>query len=474
MMLTHRATFFLSAALLAAPSALASDHFVNPPESIQAVMDSAADGDRIFVGPGTYFEVINFNGKQLELVGTAGAAQTIIDGSGGGTTVVRASSSEPVGTSIKGFTLTNGAGAPFPSSFGFDYYGGGIHANDGAQLTVEDCVITHNGWGTGTFAGGVYSGGQNSSGLYTHVALTRCVITDNRAWASGGATLVDGYGTMTFNHCTVANNSSDNFFGHQGGVSMANNGTIIVRNSIVYGNPGVDIGAFGPPYDVGTFADVESSCVGTSYAGANNISADPLFAETVDYTLSALSPCVDAGDPLWGLFPDAAMPDMGARWLGWSSSAANIFCTTEAAQGSVCPCGNNGGQDEGCANGTGVGAKLSYSGTTSISQADLMFSASQLIPNQQALYFQGKQALNNGAGTFFGDGLRCAGGGVIRLEVLFADAFGECQTSTDLIAKGRVQQGDTRYYQVWYRDPDASACGSGFNLSHGIELTFTP
>jgi hypothetical protein len=110
----------------------------------------------------------------------------------------------------------------------------------------------------------------------------------------------------------------------------------------------------------------------------------------------------------------------------------------------------------------------------SISQADLVLSASQLVPNQQALYFQGQQALNGGDGIFFGDGLRCAGGGVIRLEVAFADAFGECHTTTDLIAKGGVQQGDTRYYQLWYRDPSTTVCGSGFNLSHGIEVTFTP
>jgi hypothetical protein len=34
--------------------------------------------------------------------------------------------------------------------------------------------------------------------------------------------------------------------------------------------------------------------------------------------------------------------------------------------------------------------------------------------------------------------------------------------------------GDLKRYQIWYRDPAASPCGSGFNLSNGIEVNWTP
>ena len=38
---------------------------------------------------------------------------------------------------------------------------------------------------------------------------------------------------------------------------------------------------------------------------------------------------------------------------------------------------------------------------------------------------------------------------------------------------GQIGPGQTWYFQGWYRDP-AGPCGSGFNLTNGIEVTFTP
>ena len=35
-----------------------------------------------------------------------------------------------------------------------------------------------------------------------------------------------------------------------------------------------------------------------------------------------------------------------------------------------------------------------------------------------------------------------------------------------------IQPADTRYFQLWYRDPLGGL--SGFNLSNGLEITFCP
>jgi len=154
-------------------------------------------------------------------------------------------------------------------------------------------------------------------------------------------------------------------------------------------------------------------------------------------------------------------------------ASGTSFCFGDGS-GSFCPCGNFGGTGEGCANGTGSGALMTSSGSNSVSTADFGLAASGLDPSQPGLYFQGNNAVNGGLGNAFGDGLRCAGGAVIRLQVRFADATGVSATTANLVVKGGVAAGDTKRYQLWYRNPFTTPCGAGFNLSNGIEMVFTP
>ncbi|MAF67592.1 MAG: hypothetical protein CMJ84_18295 [Planctomycetes bacterium] len=142
--------------------------------------------------------------------------------------------------------------------------------------------------------------------------------------------------------------------------------------------------------------------------------------------------------------------------------------------GTMCPCGNSSGPGEGCGNGNGPGAILGASGTTSISAGDLVLSGSQLIANQPGLYFQGNNAVSGGNGVTFGDGLRCAGGNVVRLQVRVADSSGASATTINVGAAAGVSAGDTKRYQLWYRDPASSPCGTTFNLTSGIEALWTP
>ena len=123
--------------------------------------------------------------------------------------------------------------------------------------------------------------------------------------------------------------------------------------------------------------------------------------------------------------------------------------------------------------GSGAGAILAGSGSASISADDLILDCAQLIPSQPGLYFQGNNAVNSGNGNPFGDGLRCAGGGVIRLQVRFADTAGASETSISVSGGGGVAPGDVKRYQLWYRDPNLSFCGFGFNLSNGVEVSWS-
>ncbi len=298
--------------------------------TIQAAITAAPSPAVILVSPGTYTEKIDLGGKDLYVVSVEGPATTIIDSSAHNDSCVTARNGETLAACVSGFTLTGGAGKPFPSSYGFDHYGGGVYVGGGSSLCVENCWIVDNGIGTGTFAGGVYSGGTGS-----HAEVRGCLIAGNHAWASGGATLVDGNATMSLSRCTVYGNTANSWsFGHQGGVSMANGGDVTLVDCIVWGNAGYQIKAFGGIYGNGTSAVCTYSCVEGGFSGAGTRAGDPLFvgAGSGDFTLQSTSPCIDAGDPASALDPDGTRADMGSFFF----SQGPIVTSTATVYGVGC------------------------------------------------------------------------------------------------------------------------------------------
>jgi hypothetical protein len=147
------------------------------------------------------------------------------------------------------------------------------------------------------------------------------------------------------------------------------------------------------------------------------------------------------------------------------------YCYNDAGS-TACPCGNPGVGVAGCGNSTGAGGALGTAGTVSLAENDLVFQAHQLRPNQPVLLFAGLNAVNGGSGILFGDGLRCAGGSLARLGVKAADTAGSASWGPGLASGQGWFPGEVRRFQAWYRDPVISPCGSGFNLTNGIEVAF--
>ena len=137
------------------------------------------------------------------------------------------------------------------------------------------------------------------------------------------------------------------------------------------------------------------------------------------------------------------------------------------APGVVCPCGNDPVTQGGCANSSGDGALLDAAGSTSVAADSLVLTVSNAVPGQPGLVFAGLNAVANP----FGDGVRCAGGGVVRLPVRVPDSQGSYEERSVASTLG-LTGGDLRRFQGWYRDP-AGPCGTGFNLTNGYEVTFT-
>lgn len=143
------------------------------------------------------------------------------------------------------------------------------------------------------------------------------------------------------------------------------------------------------------------------------------------------------------------------------------FCAGDGNP-AACPCGNNGGPGEGCANSTNQGGLLSSSGSTRVALDDLVLTASQLPANRFGLIFSGTDsvALN------FGDGIRCVGGAIQRYGIQNSGAAGVIAQS-NVASLGGLNAGDTRDFQCWYRDT-GGPCSSGFNVSNAQTVSFRP
>jgi hypothetical protein len=146
-----------------------------------------------------------------------------------------------------------------------------------------------------------------------------------------------------------------------------------------------------------------------------------------------------------------------------------------------CPCGNNNDGTlplGGCAhdeayNGNGAaGARLDASGQASVSNDSVVLMGSRGQVSNSTLFFQGNNDLS-GTGVFLGDGLRIAGGGVIRIQAKATNSNGDASTSIGISAKTGVSAGETKYYQWWIRDPAGSSCGAESNTSNGYMVTWT-
>ncbi|MBL8863824.1 MAG: PD40 domain-containing protein [Planctomycetes bacterium] len=160
------------------------------------------------------------------------------------------------------------------------------------------------------------------------------------------------------------------------------------------------------------------------------------------------------------------------------------FC---AGVASVCPCANGGVGAAGCENSrTTGGALLRGFGSARLAADQVTLLAIGLPSGSSALFFQGTARENGGAGVAFGDGLRCAGGAVIRLATYgvvagtAAIGFGGTAglgggTTTPIHQLGNIPPtGGTRTYQVWYRNSAVFCTAATYNLSNGVEITWLP
>jgi hypothetical protein len=143
---------------------------------------------------------------------------------------------------------------------------------------------------------------------------------------------------------------------------------------------------------------------------------------------------------------------------------------------SACPCANGGvaGDTQGCRNSLGREGWLAALGVASVGQDTLVLSG-QNMTNAAALFFQGNVSIGGGAGAVFGDGLLCPAQNVTRLatrvNVAGASVF-PAASDPRLSTLGGLVGGETRTYQVLYRDAASYCTAAAFNLTNGVAVTW--
>lgn len=176
------------------------------------------------------------------------------------------------------------------------------------------------------------------------------------------------------------------------------------------------------------------------------------------------------------------VPSKDVARLRACSEVGTTYCFGDGL-GAACPCGNTSsvGARAGCLNSFGTGAALRASGLASVSNDSLVLAASGMSQaNHIPTFFQGTLATNGGAGSAFGDGLRCASGSTLRIgatpAVLGACTFGAGFPGGALISvRGAIPAaGATRTYQAFYRNAANFCTPSTFNLTNGVSVSWAP
>ena len=308
--------------------------------TIQAGIDAAEDGDWVLVEPGTYYENINFNGKNITVGSlflttndTIYISQTVIDGNQNDRVVTFPNCESEA--KLIGFTIQNGntgAGgggivcqnnsSPTLSNLkvinNIAYNGGGICVLQNSHPSILNSTISNNAiFGNGV--GGGIAFYQNSD-----VLLINVEIKNNYAYSGGGlfssnsnihmkkviiSENIAPYGDAIYSECSdieIVNTTITNQVGPVA-VIYGHNSNLIMVNSILWNLNAIQQVYYTSP-DSNTFMVIDHSNIlngdeitvsqnCTLYWIDGNIDSDPQFVDSVnnDYHLTENSPCIDAG-----------------------------------------------------------------------------------------------------------------------------------------------------------------------------------
>jgi hypothetical protein len=313
---------------------------------------------------------------------------------------------------------------------------------DGVNGVISALAVYDDGHGSALYAAGRF---QEAGGL----SANQIARWDGTNWSSLGSGIDPAAGRVL----SLVEFDDGNGPGLYAGGDFQSAGSIPVENIARW--DGTTWSALGS--GVGTLgSEVLALCPSVSALRVHSINAGGLF------NLAGALPARDFG--VWG----------ACTW------PVSEFCFGDGTV-AACPCSNQGAIDHGCENSLATGGShLSASGSTS--PDTVVLHSTGELPTPLSIVLQGDSLIS--ATVAFGDGLRCAGGNLKRLYIKSA-VNGQVSVPTGSDPSITVRSGAlgdplppgaTRYYQVYYRDPNSSFCpapaGSTFNVTNGIRIVW--
>jgi predicted outer membrane repeat protein len=257
-----------------------------PFSTIQNGINFSADTDTVLVQQGTYYENINYNGKNITVASlflttqdTTYISSTIIDGSSSGSVVIFENGEDSTAV-LCGFTIMNGSN---------NSNGGGIYCIYSSP-SLDNVTITGNSAFNG---GGIYCAQSSPS-------LKNVTITGNSVSSDGGGIWCGDYSSPIIENVTITGNSAMS----GGGIYCYGSHPSLI-NSILWNDSPQEIYIFSDSVTA-TYSDIQGGEAGivtngngTAYWLDGNIDEDPLFVNpnSGDYHLCTASPCINGGDP---------------------------------------------------------------------------------------------------------------------------------------------------------------------------------
>lgn len=194
--------------------------------TIQAAVDSAADGDEILLSAGRYTWSNQGGGSSYGMVyvprgvdnvtirGEAGAGATVLDAQGRSRILFIQGFNNLV---VEGLTFTGGV-APATGNFG----GGGVITHLSGDI-IRDCVFTGNSAQAG---GGLWCGGVST------LRVENCTFRNNTASRGGAMYYINSNATQTIDGCVIRDNAAEvrggGVYGTSSALSVSN--TVFARN----------------------------------------------------------------------------------------------------------------------------------------------------------------------------------------------------------------------------------------------------